>query len=147
MDINYSKSYIKTILSEVKTIALVGASSKKNRDSYKVMHYLVENGYKVFPINPNEYGKIIFGEKCLPNLDTIKEDIDMVDVFRASSAVLGVTKEAIKIGAKVLWMQEGIVNKEAADLASNAGLKVIMDRCPKKELSKAYLTNTKNSIK
>ena len=71
----------------------------------------------------------------------------MVDVFRASSAVLGVTKEAIKIGAKVLWMQEGIVNKEAADLASNAGLKVIMDRCPKKELSKAYLTNTKNSIK
>ena len=147
MDIDYSESYIKTILSEVKTIALVGASSKKNRDSYKVMHYLVENGYKVFPINPNEYGKIIFGEKCLPNLDTIKEDIDMVDVFRASSAVLGVTKEAIKIGAKVLWMQEGIVNKEAADLASNAGLKVIMDRCPKKELSKAYWTNTKNSIK
>ncbi len=146
MNIDYSDSYIKTILSEVKTIAVVGASSKKDRDSFKVMHYLIENGYKVFPINPNEYGKIIFGEKCLPNLDTIQEDVDMVDVFRANSAVLGVTKEAIKIGAKVLWMQEGIVNKEAADLASNAGLKVIMDRCPKKELSKAYWTNKKNSI-
>ena len=143
MDIDYSESYIKTILSEVKTIAVVGASSKKDRDSYKVMYHLIENGYKVFPINPNESGKIIFGEKCLPSLDAIKENVDMVDVFRAKSAVLGVTKEAIKIGAKVLWMQEGIINKEAAVLASNAGLKVVMNRCPKKELYKTYWTNKK----
>ena len=143
MDIDYSDSYIKTILSEVKTIAVVGASSKKDRDSFKVMHYLIENGYKVFPINPNEYGKIIFGEKCLPSLDAIKENVDMVDVFRAKSAVLGIAKEAIKKGVKVLWLQEGIINKEAAVLASNAGLKVVMDRCPKKELSKTYWTNKK----
>ena len=143
MNIDYSDSYIKTILSEVKTIAVVGASSKKDRDSFKVMHYLIENGYKVFPINPNEYGKIIFGEKCLPSLDAITENVDMVDVFRANSAVLGVTKDAIKIGAKVLWMQEGIINKEAAVLARKAGLKVVMDRCPKKELSKTYWTNKK----
>ena len=143
MDIDYSDSYIKTILSEVKTIAVVGASSKIDRDSFKVMHYLIENGYKVFPINPNEYGKIIFGQKCLPSLDAIKENVDMVDVFRAKSAVLGITKEAIKKGVKVLWLQEGIINKEAAALASNAGLKVVMDRCPKKELSKIYWTNKK----
>jgi len=143
MDISYSESYIKTILSEVKTIAVVGASSKKDRDSFKVMHHLIENGYKVFPINPNEYGKIIFGKKCLPSLDAIKENIDMVDVFRANSAVLGVTKDAIKIGAKVLWMQEGIINKKAEALARKAGLKVVMDRCPKKELSKTYWTNKK----
>ena len=89
MDIDYSESYIKTILSEVKTIAVVGASSKKDRDSYKVMYHLIENGYKVFPINPNESGKIIFGEKCLPSLDAIKENVDMVDdsIFNRDSMV------------------------------------------------------------
>ena len=143
MDIEYSESYIKTILSEVKTIAVVGASSKKDRDSFKVMYHLIENGYKIFPINPNESWKIIFGEKCLPSLDAIKENVDMVDVFRAKSAVLGVTKDEKKIGAKVLWMQEGIINKESAVLASNAGVKVVMNRCPKKELSKTYWTNKK----
>ena len=141
MDIDYSESYLKEILTEVKTIAVVGASSKKDRDSFKVMRSLIENGYKIFPINPNESGKIILGEKCLPSLDTIEENIDMVDIFRADKAVVGVTKEAIKIGAKVLWMQEGIIHHDAANLAKNAGLKVIMDRCPKKELSKSYWTN------
>ena len=136
MDIDYSESYLKKILSEVKTIAVVGASSKNNRDSFKVMRNLIENGYKVIPINPNESGKIILGEECLTSLDAIDENVDMVDVFRANSAVIGVTKEAIKIGAKVLWMQEGIINHEAANLAKDAGLKVIMDRCPKIELAK-----------
>tara|TARA_B100001564_G_scaffold352692_1_gene360505 strand:+ start:496 stop:906 length:411 start_codon:yes stop_codon:yes gene_type:complete len=131
MDIDYSESYLKKILSEVKTIAIVGASSKNNRDSFKVMHNLIENGYKVIPINPNESGKIILGEECLTSLDAIEENVDMVDVFRANSAIIGVTKEAIKIGAKVLWMQEGIIHHEAANLAKDAGLKVIMDRCPK----------------
>ena len=136
MSIVYPESYIDDILHEIKTIAVVGASSKKDRDSYKVMQSLIKNGYKVFPINPNESGKTILDLECLPNLDAVKENIDMVDVFRAQNAVMGVTKDAIKIGAKVLWMQEGIVHQEAADLAISAGLRVVMDRCPKKELDK-----------
>ena len=136
MSIAYPESFIEDILSEVKTIAVVGASSKKDRDSYKVMQSLINNGYQVFPINPNESGKIILDLECLPNLEAVKENIDMVDIFRANDAVMGVTKDAIKIGAKVLWMQEGIVHQQAADLAINAGLRVVMNRCPKKELNR-----------
>jgi uncharacterized protein len=140
MKTDYPDMHIRNILKEVQTIAVVGASSKKERDSFKVMQSLIENGYKVFPINPNESGKVILGEKCFPSLESIKGSVDMVDIFRSHNAVMGVTKEAIKIGAKVLWMQEGILHEEAAKLAKNAGLKVIMDRCPKKELSKSYWT-------
>ena len=136
MSIDYSESYIKNVLNEVKSIAVVGASSKKDRDSYKVMQCLIENGYKVFPINPNESGKIILGLECLPNLEAIEENVDMVDIFRAHDAVMGITQDAILIGAKVLWMQEGIIHRKAANLAEDAGLNVIMDRCPKKELAK-----------
>ena len=136
MSIAYPESFIEDILSEIKTIAVVGASSKKDRDSYKVMQSLIKNGYKVFPINPNESGKTILDLECLPNLEAVKENIDMVDVFRSHAAVMGITKDTIKIGAKVLWMQEGIVHQEAADLAISAGLRVVMDRCPKKELDK-----------
>jgi predicted CoA-binding protein len=136
MNNEYPESYIEDILSEIKTIAVVGASSKKDRDSYKVMQSLIKNGYRVFPINPNESGKTILDQECLPNLEAVKENIDMVDIFRAHDAVMGVTKDAIKIGAKVLWMQEGIVHQEAADLAISSGLRVVMDRCPKKELNK-----------
>ena len=136
MSIAYPESFIKDILSEIKTIAVVGASSKKDRDSYKVMQSLIKNGYQVFPINPNESGKTILDLECLPNLEAVKENIDMVDIFRAQDAVMGVTKDAIKIGAKVLWMQEGVVHQEAADLAISSGMRVVMDRCPKKELNK-----------
>ena len=136
MSIDYSESYIKNILNEVKSIAVVGASSKKERDSYKVMQSLIKNGYRVFPINPNESGKTILDLECLPNLEAVKENIDMVDIFRKHDAVMDIAKDAIKIGAKVLWMQEGIVHQEAADLAISAGLRVVMDRCPKKELNK-----------
>ena len=136
MSIAYPQSFIEDILSEIKTIAVVGASSKKDRDSYKVMQSLIKNGYQVFPINPNESGKTILDLECLPNLEAVKENIDMVDIFRAQDAVMGVTKDAIKIGAKVLWMQEGIVHQEAANLAISSGLRVVMDRCPKKELNK-----------
>jgi len=132
----HPESFIEDILNEVKTIAVVGASSKKDRDSYKVMQSLIKNGYRVFPINPNESGKTILNQECLPNLEAVKEKIDMVDIFRAHDAVMGVTKDAIKIGAKVLWMQEGIVHQEAADLAISSGLRVVMDRCPKKEINK-----------
>ena len=136
MSVAYPESFIEDILSDIKTIAVVGASSKKDRDSYKVMQSLIKNGYQVFPINPNESGKTILDLECLPNLEAVKENIDMVDIFRTHDAVMGVTKDAIKIGAKVLWMQEGIVHQEAADLAISAGLRVVMDRCPKKELNK-----------
>jgi len=136
--VNYSASYIKEILDEVKTIAVVGASVNKDRDSYKVMQVLMQHGYEVFPINPNETGNIILGQPCYEDLSSVSVQIDMVDVFRASDAVMGVTKEAIAIGASVLWTQLDIVHKEAAKLAEQAGLKVVMDRCPKIELAKLY---------
>ena len=126
----------KKILSEVKTIAIVGASSKKYRDSHKVMKFLLDKGYKIFPVNPNESGKLILAQRCYDDLESIKKNVDMVDVFRANEAIMDISEKAIKIGAKILWMQEGIVHHEAANLAISAGLRVVMDRCPKKELIK-----------
>lgn len=136
--VNYSESYIKEILNKVKTIAVVGASANQDRDSYKVMQVLMQHGYEVFPINPNEVGNFILGQPCYADLSSVSGKIDMVDVFRATDAVMGVTKEAIAIGASVLWTQLDIVHKEAAELAEQAGLKVVMDRCPKIELAKLY---------
>ena len=136
--VNYSESYIKEILNKVKTIAVVGASANQDRDSYKVMQVLMQHGYEVFPINPNEVGNFILGQPCYADLSSVSRKIDMVDVFRAKDAVMGVTKEAIAIGASVLWTQLDIVHKEAAELAEQAGLKVVMDRCPKIELAKLY---------
>lgn len=141
MNINYPDSFIKKILEESNTIAIVGASSKEDRDSYKVMKYLLQKGYKVFPVNPYESGKNILGQKCYEDLESIKQSVDIVDVFRAHEAVLGIAKQAIKISAKVLWTQEDIIHYEAAELVEKAGLKVVMDRCPKKELSKPYWTS------
>ena len=138
MTINYSDSYVKEILEEVETIAVVGASVNQDRDSYKVMQVLIEHGYQIFPINPNEEGNLILGQPCYADLSSVSGKIDMVDVFRAADAVMGVTKEAIAIGATVLWTQLDIVHKEAAALAEQAGLKVVMDRCPKIELAKLY---------
>ena len=136
MIVDYSEAYIKEILKEVKTIAVVGASGDHDRDSYKVMEALIQNGYQIFPINPNEEGNLILEQLCYADLSSVSEKIDMVDVFRAEDAVIGVTKEAIKIGAKVLWTQLNIINVEASELAKTAGLKVIMNRCPKIELAK-----------
>ena len=136
--VNYSESYIKEILDEVKTIAVVGASANQDRDSYKVMQVLIQHGYQIFPINPNEEGNLILGQPCYADLSSVSGKIDMVDVFRAADAVMGITKEAIAIGATVLWTQLDIVNKEAAELAELAGLKVVMNRCPKIELAKLH---------
>ena len=136
--VNYSESYIKEILNKVKTIAVVGASANQDRDSYKVIQALMQYEYEVFPINPNEEGNLILGRPCFRDLSSVSGKIDMVDVFRAADAVMGVTKEAIAIGASVLWTQLDIVHKEAAELAEQAGLKVVMDRCPKIELAKLY---------
>ena len=138
MILDYSETYIKEILKEVKTIAVVGASANQDRDSYKVMESLIQHGYQIFPINPNEEGNLILGQLCYADLSSVSADIDMVDVFRDEDAVIGITKEAIKIGAKVLWTQLDIISEEASELAKKAGLKVIMNRCPKIELAKQY---------
>ena len=140
MNTNYTYYHLGSILEEVQTIAIVGASSNKERDSYKVMKYLLEKGYKIFPVNPKESGNMILGQYCFDDLESINKPVDMVDVFRATEAVMGIAEQSISIRAKVLWTQENIIHEEAAKLAENAGLKVVMDRCPKKELSKSYWT-------
>jgi predicted CoA-binding protein len=122
------------ILKNVSSIAIVGISSKEERDSYKVMKFLIERGYKVFPVNPNEEGKYILGRKCFKNLTDIDDEVDMVDVFRKDEFVYDVTKEAIKINAKVLWTQLDIFCEDSLNLAQDAGLAVIMNKCPKIEL-------------
>ena len=133
---NYSKLFIDEIVQEVKTVAIVGASARQERDSFKVMRSLIDNGYEVFPVNPNEEGNLILGQFCYKDLSSIQKKIDMVDVFRAEEAIMGITKESIQIKAKVLWTQLGIVNEEASKLAKKDGLKVVMNRCPKIELDK-----------
>ena len=121
-----------SLLKTVKTIAIVGASSNQERDSYKVMKFLINYGYKVFPVNPNESNKMILNQKCYSNLNDIQEKIDMVDVFRSSKYVFNIAKEAVSINANILWMQEGVIDDDAADFAKKEGLIVIMNECPKK---------------
>ncbi len=124
---------LKEILTKVKTIAVVGISPKEDRPSYRVASYLQSKGYRILPIRPN--GDTILGEKVYSNLMEIPEEIevDVVDIFRKSEEVPPVVEEAIQRGAKVVWMQEGVISPEAGIKAEKAGLKVIMDRCLKKE--------------
>ena len=129
---------INYLLKKVKTIAIVGASSNPHRDSYKVMKFLIDHGYKVFPVNPNESNGMILNQKCYSNLHAIKEKIDMIDVFRSSKYVFDIAKEAVSINAAILWTQEGVVDDNAADYAKKEGLIVIMDECPKKILEKSF---------
>ena len=127
-----SKDILKELLRNIKNIAIVGASSNPERDSFKVMKFLLDQGYKIFPVNPKEKG--ILGIRCYPNLTSIKERIDMVDMFRAKEFIFDLTKEAIEINTKVIWMQEGIIDEKSSSLAMSNGLKVVMDECPKKVL-------------
>ena len=132
----HSDNYINQILREVKTIALVGASSNPEKDSYKVMKFLLKNNYKVYPVNPNEKGNRILDQYCYRDLHSIDVPIDMVEIFRKPEEVLAITKEAVNIGSKVLWTQLGIIDEEASKMAKSKGLKVVMNRCPKIELQK-----------
>lgn len=120
---------VKEVLSTAKTIAVVGFSPKENRPSNMVGCYLMQAGFRVIPVNPGH--SEICGVTCYPDLVSIPEPVDVVDIFRRSEEVLPVVVEAIAIGAKVVWMQQGIINQEAAALAERAGLVVIMDRCIK----------------
>jgi predicted CoA-binding protein len=129
----YSDAYIRDILVTNRTIAMVGASANTSRPSYFAMKYLKAKGFRVIPVNPGQAGQEILSERVYGSLAEIKEPVDIVDIFRNSEAALGITKEAIKMGAKVVWMQLGVRNDEAAKLAEDAGLKVVMNRCPKIE--------------
>ena len=129
----YDDAYLRRILRETKTIAMVGASANWNRPSYFAMKYLLDRGYKVIPVNPAAVGQEIMGQKVFGSLDELPVKVDMVDIFRNSEAAGPITDEAIKHGAKVVWMQLGVRNDEAAERAEKAGLKVVMNRCPKIE--------------
>ncbi|MBJ7221154.1 MULTISPECIES: CoA-binding protein [unclassified Brenneria] len=132
-------SDIESVLKTVKTIALVGASEKTTRPSYSVMAYLLEQGYEVIPVSPKLAGQTLLGQKVYASLDEIPQHVDMVDVFRQPEAAYDIAKEAIAIGANVLWLQIGVINEQAAVLAKDAGLEVIMDRCPKIEIPRLGL--------
>ncbi len=137
-DEDYPADYLAGILKEVKTIAMVGASSDATKFSYGVLRVLHETGYDMIPVNPMEAGTEIRGLKVYGSLAEIGRSVDMVEVFRSSDALLGIAREAIDIGAKVLWGQIGVRNDEAARLAEDAGLKVVMNRCPKIELFRPF---------
>lgn len=124
-----SDAELRQLLQNTKTIALVGASPKPNRPSYGVMAYLQRSGYRVIPVNPVAAGTTILGETVYGSLAEIKEPIDMVDVFRRAEDTPPVAEEAVAAGAKSLWLQLDIANDEAAEIATKAGLDVVMDRC------------------
>ena len=134
----YSDDYLQDILSFVKTIAMVGASPDKTKFSYGVLRVLHETGYDMIPVNPRPGLKEIRGLKVYSSLVQIDRSVDMVEVFRKPEDLYVVAKEAIAIGAKVLWGQIGVINHDAARLAEEAGLKVVMNRCPKVELFRPF---------
>ena len=135
---DYSQTYLADILKSVKTIAMVGASSDKTKFSYGVLRVLHETGYEMMPVNPDRKINEIRGLKVYHSLREINKPVDMVQVFRRKEELFGVAQEAIEIGAKVLWGQIGVYDDEAARIAEDAGLRVVMNRCPKIELFRPF---------
>ncbi|WP_340278162.1 CoA-binding protein [Pantoea agglomerans] len=134
---------IREVLTRTQRIALVGASDRPERPSYGVMKYLLDQGYEVIPVSPKLAGKTLLGQQGYASLADVPGKIDMVDVFRNSEAAWGVAQEAIAVGAKTLWLQLGVINEQAAILAQDAGMTVIMDRCPKIEIPRLGITRQK----
>ena len=135
---SYSDVYILRILDSIRTIAMVGASDLWNRPSYFAMKYLKEKGYRVIPVNPRAAGQEILGERAYASLAEIPDPVDMVDIFRNSAAAGPIVDEAIPLRPKVIWMQLGVRNDEAARRAEAAGIKVVMNRCPKIEYGRLH---------
>ncbi len=134
----YSDAYLKEVLKGSRIIALVGASNRAHRASYSVMSYMQSLRYHVIPVNPQHVGQVILGETVVERLVDIDSQIDMVDIFRNSEAAGLVVDDAIAVGAKSVWMQIGVRNDPAAKRAEAAGLKVVMDRCPKIEIPRLF---------
>ncbi|KAF6569527.1 MULTISPECIES: CoA-binding protein [Paenibacillus] len=130
---NPSREEIKTILEQVGNIAVVGLSDKSDRTSYMVSYAMQKRGYRIIPVNPAAAGQTILGETCYASLAEVPEPVELVNVFRRSEYCAEVAREAAAIGAKVLWLQQGIISQEAADIAQEHGMTVIMDRCIKVE--------------
>lgn len=132
----YRDTYIRDILSRYRVFAVVGASPNPSRPSFFVMKYLLAKGYDIIPVNPGHAGETFLGQRVYSVLTAIDRPVEVVDIFRSSDAALPMTREAIRIGAKVVWMQIGVRNDEAARRAEVAGLKVVMNRCPKIEYAR-----------
>jgi predicted CoA-binding protein len=135
---------IAELLAGTRTIAMIGASDRPDRPSYGVMRYLQERGYRVLPVNPQITGEHVHGEYVWRELAQIGEPIDIVDIFRNSAEAGAVVDQAIAVGAKAVWMQLGVIDVEAAARAEAAGLKVVMDRCPKIEFARLGLKAVSN---
>ena len=135
-ELYYPDWQIRRILRDVNTVAMVGASTNWNRPSYFAMKYMQDNGYRVIPVNPRSAGETLLGEDVVASLKDITVPVDMVDIFQRSDRVPPVVDQAIEIGAKVVWMQLTVRHDEAAKKAEDAGLTVIMDRCPKIEFAR-----------
>lgn len=136
MSDNTDINTLRRILKESKTLAIVGLSANWYRPSFFAAKYLQEHGYRVIPVNP-AYEEVL-GEKCYPSLKDIPEQVDIVDCFRKSEDIEPLARQAIEIGAKVLWLQLGVVNEKAAKLARDAGLEVVQDRCVKIEHGRLF---------
>ncbi|AJE53359.1 CoA-binding protein [Paenibacillus jamilae] len=130
---NPSREEIKNILEQVGNIAVVGLSDKSDRTSYMVSYAMQKRGYRIIPVNPAAAGQTILGETCYASLAEVPEPVELVNVFRRSEYCAEVAREAAAIGAKILWLQQGIISQEAADIAQEHGMTVIMDRCIKVE--------------
>lgn len=141
----HNDEQISTILHQVKTIALVGASNKEDRPSYRVMRFMQQKGFKIIPVSPRLAGQTLLGETVYESLDSIPQAVDMVDLFVNSERVTPIIESAIALSPSIIWMQIGVINIAAAELAKAKGINVVMDRCPKKEIERLGLFSEETS--